>query len=89
MKKAITLLAAQAYNSLAMQFLMLLLVIIFIAGGLPLYGDDLLHVQVVNDEHSQRGIFIQDRKVMIVEDLACVFISQISKGGIVTYTAVV
>jgi hypothetical protein len=66
MKKTFTPLAAGAYNNSAIQFLELLLVIILMAGGLPPYGNDLLHVQVVNDEHSLRGIHFQDGKVVIV-----------------------
>ena len=66
MKKTFTPFAAEAYNNSAMQFLELLLVIILMAGGLPPYGNDLLHVQVVNDEHSRRGIYIRGGGVEIV-----------------------
>jgi hypothetical protein len=59
MKKTFTPLAAEAYNNSAMQFLEFLLVINLMAGLLPPYGNDLLHVQVINSEHSLRCIHIQ------------------------------
>lgn len=66
MKKTFTPLAAKAYNNSAMQLLELLLVIILMAAGLPPYGNDLLHIQVLNDEHSRRGIYIRDGMVEII-----------------------
>ena len=54
------------YNNSAIRFLKLLLIIILVAVRLPPYGNDLLHVQVVNDEHSLRGIHITNGKVVIV-----------------------
>ncbi|KFY91985.1 hypothetical protein V498_05205 [Pseudogymnoascus sp. VKM F-4517 (FW-2822)] len=66
MKKTFTPLAAEAYNNSAVHLLELLLVIILMAAGLPPYGNDLLHIQVINDEHSRRGIYIRDGMVEII-----------------------
>ncbi|KFY47963.1 hypothetical protein V496_10368 [Pseudogymnoascus sp. VKM F-4515 (FW-2607)] len=66
MKKTFTPLAAEAYNNSAVHLLELLLVIILMAAGLPPYGNDLLHIQVIDDEHSRRGIYIRDGMVEII-----------------------
>lgn len=64
MKKILTWPIAMAYDGSATRFLELLLVIIIVAGGLPPYEEDLLHICVANDGDSRRGIYLQNGNVI-------------------------
>jgi hypothetical protein len=58
--------AALAYEATATKFLKLLLVAILVSAGVPPYGDDLLHVRLVDEEHFHRSIYISRQSVMIM-----------------------